>query len=48
MEMVWNRQSIAYTYDVSGNLTQKALDNLADTYCYDALWNLSGYSGYDG
>ena len=47
------RDKIAYKYDKNGNMVQKALSSkqygkLTDTYAYNALDQLTSYTGYDG
>ena len=41
--------SVAYTYNVNGDLTGKILDGkYQDSYAYDVSGNLTQYKGYDG
>lgn len=52
-EMSKGKDRITYSYDPNGSMVQKVLNSqkygiLTDTYTYDVMDQLTGYTGYDG
>ena len=52
-EMLNGRDRISYSYDPNGSMVQKVLNSrkygtLTDSYTYDVMDQLTGYTGYDG
>lgn len=52
-EMLNGRNRISYSYDPNGSMVQKVLSSqkygtLTDSYTYDVMDQLTGYTGYDG
>lgn len=53
IEMLNGRDRISYSYDLNGSIVQKTLNSqkygiLMDSYTYDVMDHLTGYTGYDG